>query len=82
MEVRNAPTECATRPRVRKLSNILINDMGDAVVCDFGVSRILGTKDSQRKAASVASSRWAAKEFLFEGSDRVILAKQIYGALG
>ena len=56
--------------------------MGDAVVCDFGVSRILGTKDSQRKAASVASGRWAAKEFLFEGSDRVILAKQIYGALG
>ena len=41
--------------------------MGDAVVCDFGVSRILGTKGFTTES-SFFSFRWVAKEVLFEGS--------------
>ena len=41
--------------------NILISDSGDAVLCDFGLSRILGAEGFTTENA-VCSARWTARE--------------------
>ena len=43
--------------------NILISDSGDAVLCDFGLSRILGAEGLTTENTE-CSTRWTARERL------------------
>ncbi|KAF8322194.1 Pkinase-domain-containing protein [Clavulina sp. PMI_390] len=50
-----------------KAANVLVTETGRVVVCDFGVSAVLGTKDAKRMTF-VGTPHWMAPEVITSGA--------------
>jgi serine/threonine protein kinase len=59
--------------------NVLINDQGEAVLCDFGLSRIIGTSGFTTRTVS-GTFRFQAPELLMSESEiiRVTAEADVY----